>query len=58
MVWQNESIVIPLNKFTMPTHFPIIREKMAQAYDFALDKIGMEIMSYQACRSVSYWDVN
>ncbi len=23
------------------------REKMAQAYDFALDKIGMEIMSYQ-----------
>ncbi|KTG37995.1 hypothetical protein cypCar_00012069 [Cyprinus carpio] len=25
----------------------VIREKMAQAYDFALDKIGMEIMSYQ-----------
>lgn len=25
----------------------ILREKMAQAYDFALDKIGMEIMSYQ-----------
>lgn len=24
-----------------------VREKMAQAYDFALDKIGMEIMSYQ-----------
>lgn len=24
-----------------------LREKMAQAYDFALDKIGMEIMSYQ-----------
>lgn len=23
------------------------REKMAQAYDFALDKIGMDIMSYQ-----------
>lgn len=22
---------------------------MAQAYDFALDKIGMEIMSYQVC---------
>lgn len=24
---------------------------MAQAYDFALDKIGMEIMSYQVHRS-------
>lgn len=24
---------------------------MAQAYDFALDKIGMEIMSYQVCKS-------
>lgn len=24
---------------------------MAQAYDFALDKIGMEIMSYQVQRS-------
>lgn len=24
---------------------------MAQAYDFALDKIGMEIMSYQVCVS-------
>lgn len=23
------------------------REKMAQAYDFALDKIGMDVMSYQ-----------
>jgi cleavage stimulation factor subunit 3 len=23
------------------------REKMAQAYDFALEKIGMDIMSYQ-----------
>lgn len=29
------------------THFLTSREKMAQAYDFALDKIGMEIMSYQ-----------
>lgn len=28
----------------------IPREKMAQAYDFALDKIGMEIMSYQVCK--------
>lgn len=28
-----------------------VREKMAQAYDFALDKIGMEIMSYQVCGS-------
>lgn len=28
-----------------------VREKMAQAYDFALDKIGMEIMSYQVCES-------
>lgn len=28
-----------------------LREKMAQAYDFALDKIGMEIMSYQVHRS-------
>ncbi len=26
---------------------------MAQAYDFALDKIGMEIMSYQVHRSES-----
>ncbi|KAI9542708.1 Cleavage stimulation factor subunit 3 [Dissostichus eleginoides] len=26
---------------------PTYKEKMAQAYDFALDKIGMEIMSYQ-----------
>ncbi|KAI4880194.1 hypothetical protein NFI96_026030 [Prochilodus magdalenae] len=26
---------------------PNYKEKMAQAYDFALDKIGMEIMSYQ-----------
>ncbi|XP_013416686.1 cleavage stimulation factor subunit 3 isoform X2 [Lingula anatina] len=26
---------------------PSYREKMAQAYDFALDKIGMDIMSYQ-----------
>lgn len=25
---------------------------MAQAYDFALDKIGMEIMSYQVCFSI------
>ncbi len=25
----------------------VFREKMAQAYDFALDKIGMDIMSYQ-----------
>ena len=24
-----------------------LREKMAQAYDFALEKIGMDIMSYQ-----------
>lgn len=29
--------------------FFFLREKMAQAYDFALDKIGMEIMSYQVC---------
>lgn len=28
------------------------REKMAQAYDFALDKIGMEIMSYQVNQSI------
>lgn len=28
-----------------------VREKMAQAYDFALDKIGMEIMSYQVPES-------
>lgn len=28
-----------------------VREKMAQAYDFALDKIGMEIMSYQVRES-------
>lgn len=27
---------------------------MAQAYDFALDKIGMEIMSYQVCGSELY----
>lgn len=27
---------------------------MAQAYDFALDKIGMEIMSYQVHRSELY----
>ncbi|KAL5010433.1 hypothetical protein ScPMuIL_012738 [Solemya velum] len=26
---------------------PSFREKMAQAYDFALDKMGMDIMSYQ-----------
>lgn len=26
---------------------PSYREKMAQAYDFALDKMGMDIMSYQ-----------
>ncbi|CAI9734176.1 cleavage stimulation factor subunit 3-like [Octopus vulgaris] len=26
---------------------PSYREKMAQAYDFALDKVGMDIMSYQ-----------
>lgn len=31
--------------------FLTVREKMAQAYDFALDKIGMEIMSYQVCKS-------
>lgn len=31
--------------FYLSCHF--LREKMAQAYDFALDKIGMEIMSYQ-----------
>lgn len=24
----------------------LYREKMAQAYDFALDKMGMDIMSY------------
>lgn len=31
----------------LKAHFAALREKMAQAYDFALDKIGMEIMSYQ-----------
>lgn len=34
------------NKFLKLSYFHF-REKMAQAYDFALDKIGMEIMSYQ-----------
>ncbi|KAG7254826.1 hypothetical protein CRUP_006587 [Coryphaenoides rupestris] len=33
---------------------PSYKEKMAQAYDFALDKIGMEIMSYQASIWVDY----
>lgn len=38
--------------FTHTLHtLSLNREKMAQAYDFALDKIGMEIMSYQVCRS-------
>lgn len=36
--------------FTLFLH-SFLREKMAQAYDFALDKIGMEIMSYQVCVS-------
>lgn len=36
--------------------FFTLREKMAQAYDFALDKIGMEIMSYQVRTSeLSIW---
>lgn len=42
------------------THFtphfnpPVLREKMAQAYDFALDKIGMEIMSYQVHKAIKF----
>uniref|UniRef100_A0A672RNY0 Cleavage stimulation factor subunit 3 n=1 Tax=Sinocyclocheilus grahami TaxID=75366 RepID=A0A672RNY0_SINGR len=31
---------------------PSYKEKMAQAYDFALDKIGMEIMSYQVSYTI------
>lgn len=38
-------------QFTSYIYSPTLREKMAQAYDFALDKIGMEIMSYQVHRS-------
>lgn len=45
-VMLNVSIWLENAHFT--SHFnPFFREKMAQAYDFALDKIGMEIMSYQ-----------
>lgn len=47
--------IVLLSIYLLPYNFPplllAIREKMAQAYDFALDKIGMEIMSYQVCKS-------
>lgn len=49
------SCIVLLSIYLLPYNFtPLllaIREKMAQAYDFALDKIGMEIMSYQVCKS-------
>uniref|UniRef100_G3SCJ8 Cleavage stimulation factor subunit 3 n=1 Tax=Gorilla gorilla gorilla TaxID=9595 RepID=G3SCJ8_GORGO len=35
---------------------PSYKEKMAQAYDFALDKIGMEIMSYQITGLNEIWE--
>lgn len=48
------SCIVLLSIYLLPYNFTLllaIREKMAQAYDFALDKIGMEIMSYQVCKS-------
>lgn len=38
---------ILITKVIFKKYLIYFREKMAQAYDFALDKIGMEIMSYQ-----------
>lgn len=38
---------ILITNIILKKHLIYFREKMAQAYDFALDKIGMEIMSYQ-----------
>lgn len=40
--------------FTSHFNPSVLREKMAQAYDFALDKIGMEIMSYQVHKAIRF----
>ncbi|KAK6169592.1 hypothetical protein SNE40_020613 [Patella caerulea] len=42
-LWKLYLSYIKETKGTLPSY----REKMAQAYDFALEKIGMDIMSYQ-----------
>ncbi|CAG5134130.1 unnamed protein product [Candidula unifasciata] len=42
-LWKLYLHYIKETKSTLPSY----REKMAQAYDFALEKIGMDIMSYQ-----------
>jgi len=42
-LWKLYLAYIKETKISLPTY----REKMAQAYDFALDKIGLDVMSYQ-----------
>ncbi|XP_051824428.1 cleavage stimulation factor subunit 3-like [Antechinus flavipes] len=42
-LWKCYLSYVRENKSKLPSY----KEKMAQAYDFALDKIGMEVMSYQ-----------
>uniref|UniRef100_T1J5R7 Cleavage stimulation factor subunit 3 n=1 Tax=Strigamia maritima TaxID=126957 RepID=T1J5R7_STRMM len=42
-LWKCYLTYVKDTKGSLPTY----REKMAQAYDFALDKMGMDIMSYQ-----------
>lgn len=42
-LWKTYLNYIKDTKGSLPSY----REKMAQAYDFALEKIGMDIMSYQ-----------
>ncbi len=37
-----------MRKVILPTCYCIyFREKMAQAYDFALEKVGLDMLSYQ-----------
>ena len=45
LILKLESFFLDLLNLTII--FIFCREKMAQAYDFALDKMGMDIMSYQ-----------
>lgn len=42
-LWKAYLSYIKETKVNLPSY----REKMAQAYDFALDKIGMDVLSYQ-----------
>lgn len=42
----NHSIICNIDYAKIFNFYHIIREKLAQAYDFALEKIGMDLHSY------------